>query len=597
LIVAAVQSSIILLMAFTAHALFRRQSAAVRHVILTAGLVTGLVIPALAPLLPSWTAPDKFAGGAVGSLFSDEPLVQENVGSEDRVFESAPGFPAAAGGQAKNLANRIWLAGVAIGVTLILVGLLRITLFGRQSKSQIHARLMSAVTEIATALRLKRRIRVVHSERGVLGTWGILQPRIVLPTDSENWSDDRLRIVLTHEIAHIKRFDWLVQMLAEFGRAFYWFNPLFWVVCRRLRSESEHACDDVVLNAGIDGKDYAGHLLEVARTLKDSVSAWSPVLAMAQMPSLERRFLAMLNPSLNHRSVTPATVMVVGIIAIFVTFPVAAMRAPQQASKPAAMPAPAAVPIANTTPAIAVMAPTLRPPAKRTAVRKPAPEPEFPARQGLADGSLFGVASDSSGAALPGVTVTVSTVETAGADTRETPVETIVSDETGTFQFRALTPGEYSLKAELLGFAPFRKRGLRIASGQVLKENIVLSLGTVSQRVEVTAAGQPRPPQSPGTARRIRIGGNVVAAKLASQVKPIYPQAARDAGIEGTVHLHALIGTDGTLIALRVTSNNDQDLANAALEAVRQWRYTPALLNNQPIEVFTEIDVAFKLAQ
>jgi periplasmic protein TonB len=80
-------------------------------------------------------------------------------------------------------------------------------------------------------------------------------------------------------------------------------------------------------------------------------------------------------------------------------------------------------------------------------------------------------------------------------------------------------------------------------------------------------------------------------------VRPIYPQTTRDGGIEGTVHLQGIIGADGTLIGLRVISSNDPDLAAAALESVRQWRYRPTLLNNVPVEVITEIDVDFKLVQ
>src|SRR5262249_27012514 len=131
-------------------------------------------------------------------------------------------------------------------------------------------------------LNLTRRVRLLQSGRAVLGTWGVLRPCVLLPEDASTWSEDRLRVVLTHELAHIQRLDWPVQMISELARAFYWFNPLFWFLCRWLRAESEHACDDVVLNAGINPNDYAAHLLDLVRTLRDSSRAWSPVLAMAR---------------------------------------------------------------------------------------------------------------------------------------------------------------------------------------------------------------------------------------------------------------------------------------------------------------------------
>jgi periplasmic protein TonB len=113
----------------------------------------------------------------------------------------------------------------------------------------------------------------------------------------------------------------------------------------------------------------------------------------------------------------------------------------------------------------------------------------------------------------------------------------------------------------------------------------------------VTAAGQPRPPAPQTTPQRIRVGGNVIAANLISQVKPVYPQSARDAGIEGLVHLQGIIGRDGNFLTVYVVSSKDRDLATAALDAVKQWRYKPTLLNGEPIEVVTDVEVEFTLAQ
>ena len=89
----------------------------------------------------------------------------------------------------------------------------------------------------------------------------------------------------------------------------------------------------------------------------------------------------------------------------------------------------------------------------------------------------------------------------------------------------------------------------------------------------------------------------VIAAALVSQVKPVYPQNARDAGIEGTVRLQAFIGADGSLIGLSALSSPDRDLTSAAIEAVRQWRYRPTMLNGEPVQVLTTIEVQFQIAQ
>ena len=94
--------------------------------------------------------------------------------------------------------------------------------------------------------------------------------------------------------------------------------------------------------------------------------------------------------------------------------------------------------------------------------------------------------------------------------------------------------------------------------------------------------------------QRIRVGGNVMQAKLLNQPKPVYPLLAKQARIQGTVRFDAIIGRDGAIQNLQVVSGHPL-LVPSALEAVRQWKYQPVLLNNEPVEVVTQIDVNFTL--
>jgi periplasmic protein TonB len=102
-------------------------------------------------------------------------------------------------------------------------------------------------------------------------------------------------------------------------------------------------------------------------------------------------------------------------------------------------------------------------------------------------------------------------------------------------------------------------------------------------------------PPPPPTPQRIRVGGSVQQARLINRVTPSYPPLARQARVQGTVRLQAIIAKDGTIQQLEVISGHPL-LVQAALDAVRQWRYQPTLLNNEPVEVVTTVDVVFTLS-
>ena len=122
------------------------------------------------------------------------------------------------------------------------------------------------------------------------------------------------------------------------------------------------------------------------------------------------------------------------------------------------------------------------------------------------------------------------------------------------------------------------------------------SMGGVIGGVIGGAGSTMAPPPPPKAASRTRVGGAVQAAKLVNRVQPVYPPLARQTRISGTVRLHAIIGKDGTVQQLQVESGHPL-LVQSALDAVKQWRYQPTLLNGEPVEVDTEIDVIFSLAQ
>jgi protein TonB len=124
---------------------------------------------------------------------------------------------------------------------------------------------------------------------------------------------------------------------------------------------------------------------------------------------------------------------------------------------------------------------------------------------------------------------------------------------------------------------------------------IPFSIGTALTEIKPLPPTPPAAPAAPQKQVAVKVGGAVQAAKLLHQIKPAYPQLARSARISGTVRLSAIIAMDGNIKNLRVIEGHPL-LTQAALDAVRQWTYKPTLLNGEAVEVITEIDVNFTLA-
>ena len=351
-----IKSAIVLAMAACIASALRRQSAALRHAIWTAGLIGALVVPLCSITLPAWQ--NGFVGWAermfqAGTVETSTPA-SAVVPTEAAAISSAEASPIAPPRTAteparswaiSQIAVAVWIGGAAIGLLFMLFGALRLAWVAIRSEPVTDRRWIEMAERVRQSLGFRRPVRLLQNQSGhFLGTWGILVPRVLLPSSANQWSDDRAWMVLGHELAHIKRHDWVVQVLAEAARAIYWFNPVFWLAYGRLRRESEHACDDTVIRMGAAGTQYAEELLELARTLRSENPMRSPILAMAQPSHLERRLVALLDPALNRLAATPWSVIVVALVAIGLTLPLAAVRAPDRAPLTVSIP-PASAPV------------------------------------------------------------------------------------------------------------------------------------------------------------------------------------------------------------------------------------------------------------
>ena len=203
------------------------------------------------------------------------------------------------------LAVTIWLAGLVVSALVLLVGLARLRWLRVSSTRVTDGPWHRLCSDVAQACGLRRGVELLLGPRpGLVATWGWRRPVVMLPASASEWSAERMRVVLLHELAHARRGDWLLQMVAEALRCVWWFNPLAWAVRAQLRRESEHAADDLVLARGVPAGACATHLVELARELRKHRRTWLPAPAMARPSHLERRLSAMLNPHRNRRPMT-----------------------------------------------------------------------------------------------------------------------------------------------------------------------------------------------------------------------------------------------------------------------------------------------------
>jgi hypothetical protein len=155
--------------------------------------------------------------------------------------------------------------------------------------------------------------------------WGAVRPVILLPAEATGWSADLQRDVLLHELAHVRRHDYLNQIVSRLACAVHWFNPLAWVAARRLRAERERACDDHVLGTGASACDYAEHLVAVARRLRPAGRGTLGV-AMAGRSAFAERVAALLDGGRVRGTLTGGLLARFGLGAACLVLPLAALH-------------------------------------------------------------------------------------------------------------------------------------------------------------------------------------------------------------------------------------------------------------------------------
>jgi TonB family protein len=457
----------------------------------------------------------------------------------------------------------VWAAGAASSLAVLLIGFARLGWLSRQATPVDDPAWVRAAHALRHRLGLRRPPHVVQcGHPSLLVAWGWLRPTVIVPDSAGHWPADRVRMVLAHEFAHIARADALTLVAAELLRALQWFNPLAWVVARRLRHESERACDDIVLEVGTDAHAYAEQLVNVARELR-ARPLGLPAPAMVVPSSLERRIVAMMNTTLDRRRPSRSTRTLAVATCMALTALVASVQTGAQTGS----------------------------------------------------ATISGQALDQTGGTVPGVTITV---ENAAGDV----VSTAWTDVAGRFVVSQLAPGTYRLTSQMPGFKKILRTGIEIGPAQVSEHDLTLEIGGLTETMEinskpgnvsavslrsVAADGEERlaqvqrivdscrpPSDAPGA---IRVGGSIREPRKIVDVKPAYPADLADQSIGGIVVLEGTIDEAGHVGDLRILRDPNPGLSQASVDAVNEWRFTPTLLNCEAVEVIMTVTMNFTSGQ
>jgi len=262
----------------------RGASAALRSAFWVTGAMALLLLPAVAGRMPVWQ---------LGVATFPEQLFTASAAG---VTGGGPGMASIA------WIAVIWVAGSAILLGRFGIDLLRIIHRTRRACS-VRGHLAQLADDVATELGV-RRVRVALSDSGLPLTWGGWRPVVLVPREAIDWPEGLQRAVLQHEMAHIKRGDYLGLLALELCRVFHWPNPFVWNLLRRARMDQELACDDAAIRSGIAPSDYARHLVAVARTFALGTPAPVGALPIVGVSPLATRVAAALQREANRRPLT-----------------------------------------------------------------------------------------------------------------------------------------------------------------------------------------------------------------------------------------------------------------------------------------------------
>jgi beta-lactamase regulating signal transducer with metallopeptidase domain/Flp pilus assembly protein TadD len=335
-------------------AVLPRASAATRHVIATAALVGVAAMPVLTIAIPAWNVvvdtPAQVAGptSPISPTTNTTKRTNRTIGvldAEPTRLGTALNLAKATGvvkdkqytamTRGMNVARATWKGLIVVALDLVallmlaqmVLGMLGVWFVAKSAEEVTHDEALLELDYARDQLALGRDVRLLRSSRiSVPVLWGFFKPVLLLPADVVTWPAERLRVVLLHELAHLKRFDGISLILTRIAACIFWYHPLAWSLERAGRNDCERACDDLVLGCGTKPSDYADHLLAIARSMPTFDPFRSVTLAMSRKSQLEGRLLSILQPHVVRRMFSGRRVAVACAVVVACLIPISAIR-------------------------------------------------------------------------------------------------------------------------------------------------------------------------------------------------------------------------------------------------------------------------------
>lgn len=588
----AVKSVFVLAAALAVAWILRKKPAAHKHAVWSAAFVALLVLPLFSITLPRWrvSVPARFASSSV--LFEANVSGAVDDGRTVRVKDRQPLRRSAEPIDWRLGLLLLWGAGVMLSLGQVLAGWIAIA----RRKRSANPIASAEFSESAKLLELNEQVSFFETAPGSMPiTYGMLQPTIFLPSDMAEWKAEQRRMVLLHELAHVKRGDVRTHLLARIALSFYWWNPLAWIAWREFLKEREKAADDLVLSAGASATDYASHLLEVARTLDSPRVVAYTGIAMARRSQLEGRLLAILDSDRN-RTVRRVSPLLSSLLAICLAMPISAFRAQSNpGSSVSAAPA-----SSSSFEGLIQEADSARDAHdfdKAAGLYKRAVAIAANAQQRATGLIHLGIAELGARNEADAIHDFDQAQNADSGRTAEAEMWTAIAQE----RQSNLSAAETSYANAVAAAIPDSAMAATIMElyAQLLRqEDKTDEADSIKNQASAIRKAEEEQLRTSGQVRNpdvYKIGGDVKAPTLAFKVEPAYSEEARVAKYVGTVLLSIEIDSDGSVRDISIVRGLGFGLSQKAVEAVSKWKFNPATKNGEAVAVTANVEVNFRL--